>query len=233
MHAKHLLPLLFWTFVLTLTGLLFWNSRGYLSDPRTVVFYRERIQDAPPGWRQVLIAHVLAGMLCLFTGPFLFIPLLKKRITHAVMGSIYAFSTLGVMLPTGLWLSLHAHGGFIGRLGFFLTGCWMTSVTLLGLYELCRCHIRSHTRWMVRSYAVALSALTFRLLYLSGYYAGFSYTLNYSLSTWASTLLNLLIAEGIIHFYFNPKTNPQGKFPHEKVLPPPLTMPASTLHSRR
>ncbi|WFB36884.1 DUF2306 domain-containing protein [Kiritimatiellota bacterium B12222] len=216
MHTKAILYTLFWTLVLGLTGLLLWNSRGYVSDPETVYFFRERIDTSPEVWKSILIPHVMAGMICLLAGPLLFLPLIKNGRVHAGLGILYALSTLGVMLPTGIWLSFYAHGGWIGRLGFLITGSGMFVATILGLWALRDLQIVSHRHWMMRSYALALSALSFRIVYVTGYTLGLSYEVNYPLSTWLSTVINLVVVEIMIRRSATLNPHPHGERPDEK-----------------
>jgi hypothetical protein len=56
----------------------------------------------------------------------------------------------------------------------------------------------AHKYWMIRSYAMALTAVTFRVYHIVFHEFGVDGFTNYSVSLWISILGNALIAEGII-----------------------------------
>jgi hypothetical protein len=70
--------------------------------------------------------------------------------------------------------------------------------------ELCAKNIIAHKHWMWRSYAMALTAVTFRVYYLILYLYDVPLTLNYEVSLWMSVVGNLIVAEILI--YKNNKT---------------------------
>jgi len=199
MKTGNLYPRILWSVLLSLTVLLGWNIYEYFLDPMKVSFFRERIGTAHTGWTQLLVIHIAGGSLCLISAPFLFCKA-AGRIpgVHAVLGTVYGLAALGVMIPTGVVLSLSAHGGGIGQAGFLMTAVLTAVTTLKGFHHLALRENHPHVVWMIRSYALMTSALTFRLVYMGHYFIGLRYELNYPLSTWMSTLLNLLIAECIL-----------------------------------
>jgi len=203
MTIRSIPRVLFWLLLVGASALLAWNSRHFLWAPSRAPFVIERVRDVPGWWTPLLTAHVVAGLLVLATGPLLFLP--APGPWHRILGTAYAGAAMLVLLPSGLVLSFHAHGGGFGQLGFFLTGLWMSAATMIGLLRLRQHRFPSHRAWMLRSYAMATSALTFRAVYILGYLLGTSYALNYPASTWISTVLNLLVAEALLSRRFHPQ----------------------------
>jgi hypothetical protein len=60
-------------------------------------------------------------------------------------------------------------------------------------------NIVAHKFWMWRSYAMALTAVTFRVYYLLLYLFDVPLMLNYEVSLWMSVIGNLLITEVLIY----------------------------------
>ena len=233
MSIRKISRTLLWLLIGSTTLILIWNSRFFLFAPAQSPFVQERAGEVPVWWLPLLVAHVLAGMAVLISGPMLFLPLSTRfgRL-HGWLGPVYALAAVGILLPTGLVLSFTAHGGWIGRLGFFLTGLWMMFYTVQGLRTLQQKRFPAHRAWMLRSYAMACSALTFRALYVGAYLLGMPYPLNYPLSTWLSTLLNLLIAEVLLHSLPIFHTTPHQGLLHENPDPADARL-HSLLHPSR
>ena len=56
-----------------------------------------------------------------------------------------------------------------------------------------------HKIWMVRSYAMAMTAVTFRIYHIVFYLLNWGHLENYELSLWISVVGNMLFAEWIIY----------------------------------
>jgi hypothetical protein len=108
-------------------------------------------------------------------------------------------------------MSFWAKEGFWSGVGFFVTGVALSITTLKGLQTYKHGNIRGHVEWMTRSYAVATSAITFRLIHFLFYEINLIYHFNYVMSVWLSLFINLLLAEISIIFlirkFFNLKIN--------------------------
>lgn len=219
MKKLRILRVFYWVLFAALTALLFWNSRHYLDEPLRVPFVRERGFRAPEGWTTVLVPHVMAGMICLIAGPPLFLS--GRRLSpgmHRGLGILYAVVALAGVLPTGMWLSLHADGGTVGRAAFALSGAWMAVTLGMGLRSLARGQVLKHRAWMIRSFAMMTGALSFRVVYVALFQAGLPYATNYPLSGWLSTLLNAALAE--MYLCLTARHNPRTKGnPHEPSRP--------------
>ncbi|MEM9236074.1 MAG: DUF2306 domain-containing protein, partial [Verrucomicrobiota bacterium] len=119
---------------------------------------------------------------------------------HRWLGRIYVYSVLGLVGPTGLYLALFAKGGFWGRAGFLLLGILTMHFTLQGFVALRRGgrDMTRHFEFMIRSFAMLASAITFRIGHLGFHLLGVDDRTNYLVSLWLSILGNAAVAEAVV-----------------------------------
>jgi uncharacterized membrane protein len=174
------------------------NSVPYFTGSADHPFLAERAQLAVDAtWRAALVVHVTGGILCLAAGPVLLWNLVLRRSArlHRVLGHAYLVAVLAWAGPAGFVLAANAKGGFAGRSGFIVLAlAWMTT-TALGWREVRRRRLESHAVWMVRSYALAVSAVWFRLAQVAFLAAGVPDGTNYALSIWLSTAVSVVQGE--------------------------------------
>jgi uncharacterized membrane protein len=114
---------------------------------------------------------------------------------HRWLGKIYGLSVLGWAGPSGFYLSFHAKGGLAGQSCFLiLTVLWWVT-TALGVRAIRAKRLAEHRRWMLRSYAVALSAMTFRVFQVAFFHAGVGDDANYAVSLWLSLATSVASGE--------------------------------------
>ena len=154
-------------------------------------------------WKSSLYVHIVGGLLCLFAA----LPQLSRKIVarfpsiHRTAGKIYAASVLLLVCPTGFHLALFAKGGFFGKLGFLTLAFAAFYTTLAGWRAVLppQRNMAAHRIWMARSFALAASAVTFRIYHTLGYLGGLEADTNYVASLWLSLLGNAAAAEVILH----------------------------------
>ena len=95
-------------------------------------------------------------------------------------------------------MSFFAKGGILGVVGFLLNGVLLFIPTVLGVRSILARNITAHRRWMIRSYAMAATAISFRVLHLV--FAWFSAQHAYVAGIWGSVIVNALLAEFIIRY---------------------------------
>lgn len=166
MKAKALFRILAWLVLVFFSGLLTLNSLPYFTEPRMHGFVWEKgaLADRPL-WLVSLVIHVIAGVVCLLSSLLQFFrPVLRRAPwLHRWLGRIYVSSVLLFLAPTGFYLSFFAHGGLAGAVGFLLLGVLTTVTTWKGWIAMRRERTEDHGRWMVRSFAMITTALTFRI----------------------------------------------------------------------
>lgn len=155
-----------WLALVFFSGLLTLNSLPYFTEPRMHGFVWEKgaLADRPL-WLASLVIHVIAGVVCLLSSFLQFFrPVLHRAPwLHRWLGRIYVSSVLMFLAPTGFFLSFFANGGWLGVFGFLLLGLLTTVTTWKGWIAMRRGRTAEHAKWMVRSFAMITTALTFRI----------------------------------------------------------------------
>ncbi len=156
--------------------------------------------------RAAVYAHVFASAVALVLGPLQFSARLRSVYPslHRVSGRLYL--AIGVLVGglAGLTLSLHAHGGLVGRLGFAgLALAWLAT-GLLAYRAIRRRDIPAHRRWMVRNFALSFAAVTLRLWLPGSVAAGVPFGLAYPAIAWLCWVPNLIVAEWVLRRTVHP-----------------------------
>ena len=81
---------------------------------------------------------------------------------HRKLGYIYVLNVLLITGPAGLLMGFYANGGIPSRISFILLATGWIFFTAMALVKAKRGDFRSHRHYMMRSYALTLSALTLR-----------------------------------------------------------------------
>lgn len=186
---------------LPLSGLILVNSIPYFTFDRSQAFLVEKgVLAYDPIWSACFYLHVAGGAVCLLAGPLLLWNGLRggSRRLHRLVGQAYATAVLGWAGPTGIYLAIYAKGGLAGQAGFLLLGLAWYTTTLFGIRALKTRRIRDHLRWMLRSYALVLSAVFFRLIHVGLFAAGVADHTNYVLSLWLSNGVSVWVGELLI-----------------------------------
>ncbi len=191
----------FWLPVAFFSLLLINNTVPYFNFSNKFSFIQERaVLFLQPIYRASFYVHIFAGMFCIGTALLQFSSyLLKKRkAIHVWSGRVYVAVVLLLGAPTGLYMSFFAKGSGAERgLFMFMALAWFY-FTLKGFTTILQKNVLAHKVWMIRSYAMAMTAVTFRVYYIILYLLDVELTKNYELSLWISVLGNLLVAESII-----------------------------------
>jgi uncharacterized membrane protein len=139
--------------------------------------------------------HTVAGAIALVLAPF---QLLKRpRVKwHKLRGYAYVVSVVLSSIG-GLYMAQDAYGGLSSTLALsILSFIWLLA-TFIGLYQVLNKQLASHKRWMIRSVALTLSAITLRLLspilyeFYDLYHAQ-------QIIYWSCWIINLALAEAYL-----------------------------------
>ncbi len=142
--------------------------------------------------------HIFSSLPVLFFGAFLFSERIQKRFSkiHRWMGKGYVALVLILSAPSGMVLAMHANGGFLVQASFLLATPLWWYFTWKGLQTALKKNFTDHRRWMLRSYAVAFSAVTLRASQLVLNVTGWiSPEFQYLFVAWESWILNLILVE--------------------------------------
>ncbi len=195
-HGGRALLLLFFA---ASTALVVVNTLPYYTFSDDIPFFLEKAVVYPSVlWRVAFYVHITGGVICLVAALPQFSKTLLRRAPrlHRFLGWTYVLSVLVLVAPPGLYLAIFAKGGMAGRFGFIVLGAALFYTTWRGLEHVRSRDFRGHAAWMVRSYAMAASALTFRVFYLAFYAAGVGS--EYVTAIWLSFFVNLFAAELLI-----------------------------------
>lgn len=193
--------MLFWIPVTGLSLLLIYNILPYFSFSKNFDFIRERqLLFQSRLYETSFYLHIAAGGLCIGTALIQFSRyiLKKSKTIHRVSGKIYVVVVLFIAAPTGLYMAFFAKGSFWERCLFMFMAGWWFLATLWGLKSIHLRNIIAHKIWMIRSYSMAMTAVTFRVYYIILYLLDWQLLENYQFSLWISVAGNMLIAEWII-----------------------------------
>lgn len=152
-------------------------------------------------WRMAFWVHVFTSMLALLAGFTQFFPQILRRMPrlHCWMGRAYVVNVCLVTGPASLIMGFYANGGVTSRVAFITLACGWLLTTALGWRTAVRRQWVKHREWMMRSYALTLSAITLR---------AWKYMLVllfdprpmdvYRLVAWLGFVPNILVAEWLI-----------------------------------
>lgn len=155
-----------------------------------------------PLWRYAFFAHVIFTWPVLFLGAIQFFPNVYRynsRI-HKVSGFIYLTIIVFISAPSGAILGYYANGGLAAKTSFLLLSFLWMLFTILAAYFVFKQQYILHGGFLIRSYALALSAIMLRFyaLVLSYWPNSYSALDKYTFIAWLSWVPNLLLAEWLI-----------------------------------
>jgi hypothetical protein len=155
-------------------------------------------------WRIAFYVHVFSSLFVLLAGFSQFSKWLlkKKPALHRAIGYSYVINVLMITGPAGLLMSFYANGGISSRIGFVILSVLWISFTAIALYKAIKKEFTAHRIFMIRSYALTLSAVTLRIWkVLLAQFTHIPPLDRYRIIAWLGWTLNLLVAELIIYYY--------------------------------
>ncbi len=159
-------------------------------------------------WRIAFFVHVYASIWALLAGFTQFsshIQSFYPRV-HRTFGYVYVTNVLLITGPASLLMSFYANGGPASKLAFALLAVGWITFTAIALVKAKNGDFVAHRNFMIRSYALTLSALTLRAWKWS-----ITNTVElppmdvYRAVAWLGWVPNILIAELIIRRYEFPE----------------------------
>ena len=115
-------------------------------------------------WEAAFWIHVFTSMIPLLAGFTQFAPwILKKRPgIHRAVGKVYILTVCFITGPASLVMAFYANGGITSRIAFITLAVLWLFTTGMGWRKIVGRDWKRHREWMVRSYALTLSAITLR-----------------------------------------------------------------------
>jgi uncharacterized membrane protein len=149
-------------------------------------------------WKTCFYVHVFTSLFVLMAGLTQFSShiLQNHRKVHRVVGRLYVFNILAINFPCAMVIAIYANGQLLGRTAFVILDLLWFLSTMKAVIEARKGNISSHQHWMIRSYALTLSAIslrTWKIILVN------TTTLDpqsiYIMDAWLGFVPNLLLAE--------------------------------------
>lgn len=188
------------TFLLALSLTL--NTFTYLNFDPSYGFLRLKQEAVNTGWYlPAYYSHIFVGGLVLLTGFFQFHSgwRLKFPRLHRSLGIIYVFGILFFSAPGGFVMACFIDRGPIVLVSFLLQCSLWFYFTSVAYKKIRERKYHEHERWMYRSYALTLAAITLRVyIFIGSWWLDLSEPAAYGIFAWLSWVPNLVVAEGIV-----------------------------------
>ena len=115
-------------------------------------------------WRIAFFIHVYASLWVLLAGFTQFSKRIQKHNPglHRSFGYIYVADVILITGPAGLLMGFYANGGLSSRTAFVVLAVLWIYFTAMALWKARRGDFKSHRHFMIRSFALTLSAITLR-----------------------------------------------------------------------
>jgi hypothetical protein len=115
-------------------------------------------------YRIAFFVHVFSSVFVLLAAYTQFSSRFRQRYKgwHKLLGRLYAYVVIFLAGPSGLVIGLYANGGLGSQIAFTLLAVLWIAFTAIALDKMRRRQVEAHAHWMMRSYALALSAITLR-----------------------------------------------------------------------
>lgn len=200
---------LFGFFLLLIYGflsyLLIAISLQYIPFDTDVAFLRIK-QDVidVPFYQLAFFTHVYTAVFVLPAGFTQFSSSIRKNFprVHKYTGWVYAVVVIFLAGPAGFYMGLFANGGTASQIAFCLLAVLWIYFTGTAIAKVLRGDIKSHREFLIRSFALTLSALTLRAWkYLLVFLFQPRPMDVYEIVAWLGWIPNLIIAELIVRKY--------------------------------
>ena len=180
-----------WTIVFAVViGFLFEFAAPFFNQDHSKF---QEYQNATP-W---LLLHAATGSGALLFGLFQFLPTdrCRNRWLHFAVGTAY----VGCVFPScvsAFYLASITPRGSVFALGLSCQSAIWLVATLIACINLCRRRYRQHSEWMLRSYVVTFSFVTFRSTVILLTYAGIGTEVErFNIASWIGWCLPLAASE--------------------------------------
>lgn len=188
--------------ILIFSILMLKNISQYTGFDKNVGFLmvKQKVVDNPY-WLLFFYIHIFSITLCLLAGLTQFSNrfLTENRKLHRCIGRMYVYNILIINVPACFVLGLFSNGGMIGITGFLVQDILWAYFTVAAVVFIKKGNIIGHKRFMILSYAVTTTAITFRIVKNVFYQENlYDYELFYGLNVWLSLAINLSAAFLII-----------------------------------
>ncbi|MGL6127566.1 DUF2306 domain-containing protein [Chryseobacterium artocarpi] len=174
----------------------------YISGDKNIgflAFKQEVIHN--PYWMAFFYVHIFSITLCLLAGLTQFSNqfLKENKSLHRIIGKMYVYNILIINVPACFVLGIFSNGGLIGITGFLIQDFLWAYFTVIAVLSIKKGDIIRHKNYMILSYAITTTAITFRIIKNLVYDDNlYDYELFYGINVWLALIINLLIAYWVL-----------------------------------
>ena len=118
-----------------------------------------------PYYKVAFYSHVYTSIIVIILGLTQFSKTVRSKFNfiHKINGKAYIILILLIAGPSGLIMSYHANGGLIAQISFSILSILWFVFTLKAYQFIKKGDFQKHRNFMIRSYALTLSAISLRL----------------------------------------------------------------------
>lgn len=148
------------------TYLMLLISLQYIPMDTNTAFLRTKQEEVQLGYyRLAFFVHVYTSFILLICGFTQFSERIRKnyRTVHRYSGRLYVAVVILFSAPSGFVMGIHANGGVSSQLGFCILSVLWFAFTLKAYTSARAGDFASHRKYMWRSFALTLSAISLRL----------------------------------------------------------------------
>ncbi|MFI5205215.1 MAG: DUF2306 domain-containing protein, partial [Flavobacteriales bacterium] len=152
--------------------------------------------------------HVYTSLLVLPAAFTQFIPYFRKHMPRVHRWGGWFYATVVILLagPSGFVIGIYANGGVPSQIAFCTLAVLWVLFTVIAINKIRKRKYAEHQHFMIRSFALALSAITLRLWKVILVYLFEPGPMDvYRIVAWLGWVLNLVVAEIIIYKMKNKK----------------------------
>lgn len=156
-------------------------------------------------WVIFFYVHVFTSIFSLLAGFTQFNKKFLNTGIHRWFGKLYIFIVLFFASPSGLVIGIFANGGLISKTSFILLSLLWWRFTYKAFKYVRLKQYNLHSKFMFRSYALTLSAITLRLwkFIIVNYITELPPMELYQVVSWLAWIPNLIIAEILIIYKYH------------------------------
>jgi len=155
-----------------------------------------------PGYLTFFYLHVYSSIFALLAGFTQFNHTIQEKYPkiHKRMGILYVYVVLFLSAPSGIFIGFYANGGLTAKISFIILGILWFAFTIKGILLIRTKNINLHRNFMLRSFALAVSAITLRLWKVVLIFAFEPNPMDvYKIIAWLGWIPNLLLIEWYIY----------------------------------
>ncbi len=155
-----------------------------------------------PYYLTIFYIHVFSSIFALLFGVFQFIKIKNQttRKVHHLLGKLYFYIVVLFSAPSGIYIGFYANGEFIAQSAFITLGVLWWIFTVVAVVKIKQKNFVAHRNFMLRSYALAVSALTLRAWKVVLVFLFHPAPMDvYQIIAWLGFIPNLLLVELYIY----------------------------------